>query len=569
VDLAPLSAAYPEVVMPDFNSLRRRGTPRVACGVLILATIAAPAAMAQRPATNPTIVYAVGKEPTIPIPLFTRNEQANDDVSDQLFLHLVGYGPTGSVSGDHAMIPALARSWRRVDPLTLVFEIDPRARWQDGAPVTAHDVVFTWQLANNPVVGSDQSRLEPIAEVEATGDRSVRVRFKRASAEQVYTFGFLMQPLPSHLLERVAAEGITTSDFARRPIGDGPFRFGRRVAGQLLELDADSTFFLGRPTISRVIFRYVEDANARVTLFLTGETDILDVIPEPAMAQIRTRADARLIAVPSNDLISFVFNTRSPADTARPHPIFNDPRVRQALTLAIDRTTIARSIFDPGATAPDAAQSAIWSWITPGVAPHPAPDVARARALLAQAGWRDARGDGVLAKDGVPLHFSILYPSSSAIRNTAALQAQQMWRAIGASVDLDRVEGPVFGARLPTGRWDVIVNRVGEDPTPSSLVQSWSCSAAHRAGSTNYARWCDSTFDRLVTTATTAKDQPAAWRAVLARMAEERPAIFFAASTTPIAIQRRYDNVIVWPSRTWLSLWQWRVRPADALPRDR
>ncbi|HEY3934821.1 MAG TPA: peptide ABC transporter substrate-binding protein [Gemmatimonadales bacterium] len=537
--------------------------------IAALFVLAAPGAGAQRPAPNPTVVYAVGKEPTMPIPLFTHSEQANDDVSDQLFLHLAAYGPTGGVSGDHALIPALARSWRRVDPLTLIFELDPRARWQDGAPVTAHDVVYTWQLANNPVVGNDQSRLESIASVEAIGDRTVRVQFKRPSAEQVYTFAFLMQPLPSHLLERLAPEAITTSDYARHPIGDGPFRMARRVPGQLLELDADSTFFLGRPTISRVLFRYVEDPNARITLFLTGETDILDVIPEPAMAQVRGRADARLIAVPSNDLVSFVFNTRSSTDTTRPSPLFTDPRVRQALTLALDRTTIARSIFDTGATAPDAAQSAIWNWITPDVTPHPAADLTRARMLLAEAGWRDTRGDGVLVKDGVPLHFSLLYPSSSAMRHTAALQAQQMWRAAGAAVDLDRVEGPVFGARLPTGRWDVMINRVGEDPTPSSLVQSWSCGAARRPGSTNYARWCDSTFDRLVTTATTAKDQPAAWRAALARMAAQRPAIFFAASTTPIAVHRRFDNVIVWPSRTWLSLWQWRVRPADALPRDR
>ena len=89
-------------------------------------------------------------------------------------------------------------------------------------------------------------------------DRAVRVRFKRAFAEQVYTFGFLTQPLPSHLLESSAPHAIAVSDFANHPVGNGPFRFERRVAGQLIELHADTTFFLGRPTIAGVIFRAVE-----------------------------------------------------------------------------------------------------------------------------------------------------------------------------------------------------------------------------------------------------------------------------------------------------------------------
>ncbi len=190
------------------------------------------------------------------------------------------------------------------------------------------------------------------------------------------------------------------------------------------------------------------------------------------------------------------------------------------------------------------------------------------RTLLLQAGWRDTNGDGVLDKNGVPLRFALLYPSSSPMRHTAAVEAQQMWRAVGVDVTLDRVEGPVFGARLPTGKWDVIINRVGEDPTPSSLVQSWSCESAHQPGSTNFAHWCDSTFDRLVQQAVTARNQPAAWRAVMARMATERPAIFMAAAHTPIAVHRRLDHVIIWPTHPWLSIWQWRVRPGEALPRD-
>lgn len=535
---------------------------------LAILTGSACGAGAQRSAPRATVVYAVGKEPTMPIPVLTKNEQSNEDVADQLFLHLATFAPGGQVSGDNALKPALAKGWRRTDSLTLVFELDPRAKWHDGTPVTSRDLVFTWQLATNPAVGADQARLEPIASVEAAGDRSVRVRFKRASAEQLYIFGFLMQPLPAHLLERIAPNAIGTSEFARHPIGNGPFRFERRLPGQLIELRADSTFFLGRPTISRVIFQTVDDATARMNSFLTGATDIFDAIPPPAMQQVRAHADARLVDIASNDLVYLLFNTRSRADTSRANPFFGDPRVREALTDALDRPTIARATFGDSTPVPDAAQSQLWSWITSGIRATPT-NVVRARALLAQAGWRDANGDGVLDKDGVPLRFALVYPSSSAFRHTIALQVQQMWRAVGAQVDLDRVEPAVYRPRVEGSQWDIVVQRVGQDPTPSSLVQSWSCDAARRPGSTNFARWCDSTFDRLVKTASVAKNQAASWRAVLARMTAQHPAVFLAAPRAQVAVHRRFDNVTIWPSHAWLSLWQWRVKSEAALPRDR
>ena len=531
-------------------------------------TIWCGALAAQRPPLHPTVVYAVGREPSAWIPLFTNNREENEDVADQLFLHLAVFSPNAKGTADAVMAPALAKGWHRIDPLTLVFDIDPRARWQDGVPVTAHDVLYTWGLASNAALPSYQSRLEPVASVEAVGDLSVRVRFKRPSVEQVYTFGFLLQPLPAHLLERLAPDQILTSDYAQRPVGDGPFRFERRVAGQSIELRGDTTFFLGRPTITRLLIRTIVDPTARVNAFVTGETDVLDKIPVQLLPQVQQHAGGRIADPGSNVLVYLLFNTRSASDSSRPHPVLSDPRVREALTLALNRATIAQTTFGPSTQVPDAAQSQLWGWITGGSVAASTANVTRARALLAQAGWRDANGDGILDKNGAPLRLSVLYASSSEPNNRIALEAQPLWRAVGADVQLDRVEPPVVGKRVTTGQFDLWINRVGQDPTPSSLVQSWSCASARQPGSSNYAHWCDSTFDRLVMAATAAKDQPKAWRTALAEMAAQRPAIFIAAPGNPIAMHQRYENVILWPSHTWLSLWQWRVRPGAVLARD-
>ena len=524
--------------------------------------------MAQRGVPRATVVYAVGREPTTWIPLLTLNREENEDLADQLFLHLVVFAPGAKGTADASMAPALAKGWHRVDPLTVVFDIDPRSRWHDGAPVNAHDVLYTWGLASNSSLPTYQSRMEPVASVEAVGDMSVRVRFKRPSVEQVYTFGFLLQPLPAHLLEKLAADAIGTSEFAQHPVGNGPFRFERRVAGQSIELRADSTFFLGRPTVTRLLIRTIVDPTARVNAFVTGETDVLDKIPVQSLAQVQQHAGGRVTDPGSNVLVYMLFNTRSSADSSKPHPLFGDPRVREALTLALDRTTIAQSTFGPSAMVPDAAQSQLWRWITGGSVAATATNVAKARVLLAQAGWRDANNDGVLDKNGVPFKFTVLYASSSEPNNRIALESQPLWRAVGVDAQIDKVEGAVLQKRVPTGQFDVWITRVGQDPTPTSLIQSWSCASARQPGSTNFSHWCDSTFDRLVSTAAAAKDQPKAWRAVLTEMANQHPAIFIAAPGNPIAIHQRFENAVLWPSHSWLSLWQWRVRPGAALARD-
>ena len=541
----------------------------ITCSAVLAVIVVAPGARAQGAPLHPTLVYAMGQEATLPIPIIGAETDANAAVADQLFLHLAVLGPTLRVAGDNALQPALARRWHRVDPLTVVFEIDPRARWHDGTPVSAHDLVFSWKLATSPVSRADQSRLENIESVDAIDAHSVRVRYKRPSSEQVYTFAFLLQPLPAHLLERMAPEAIATSAFAAHPIGNGPFRFARRVAGQLTELHADSTFFLGKPGIERVIFRYVEDPAARLTAFLTGETDIIDNIPAPSLPQVEARHDVRLLRIASGDLLYALFNTRSATDTSRSNPVTGDPRVREALTLALDRVTIAGNAFGPGTAVPDAAQSAAWQWITPGNHPASHQDIIAARRLLNQAGWTDANHDGLLEKNGVPLHLTMIYPASSPVRHDMGIQMQQMWRAIGAQADLERIDASVYIARRQSGRWDLDMARATQDPTPSSLVQSWSCTTAMRPGSSNVAKWCDSTFDRLVATASAAKDPAPKWRDALVRMIADRPAIFLAAPVAVFGVHSRYDNVSIWPSRPWISLWQWHVRPAAALPRDR
>jgi peptide/nickel transport system substrate-binding protein len=517
-----------------------------------------------------TVVLATGQDPALPIPFVGTSTQGNADVADQLFLRLGTITSAFRTGGDRSLDPQLARSWRREDARTLVFELDPRARWHDGTPVTARDVAFTWTIASNPRVNPNQAALELVESVTAIDTRTIRVRFRRASSEQLYTFGFGMQPLPAHLLANVAPEAIATSEFARFPVGNGPYRWERRVPGQFVELRADTTFYLGRPGIHRLVVRVAGDPSARLNLMLAGQVDVLDNLPPPMLEQLVARPEIAPVTVSSTLIVYALFNARHPGDTTRPHPILADRRVREAMRLALDRTTMARSAFGANTLVPDVAASQLWQWTRPPPPARPNGDVSRARALLAEAGWRDSDGDGILDRNGTPLRLAMILPSTSASRQTLAVQAEAMWRAIGVAVTLERSDFPAYLARRGSGDWDLDLTAVNQDASPRSLLSSWSCASAQSPGSSNVARWCDPTFDRLREAAEAVTGDPtAAWQRAFAHMQAAVPAIFFAAPANQVAVHTRYANVQILPIKAWLNVWRWRVRPEAALPRDR
>ena len=156
-----------------------------------------------------TVVIVVGQYPSSPVPTTMEGAQSitiNTEVADQLFLRLANLGPDRRTADERSFEPALARRWERVDSLTLALELDPRARWHDGKPVLAEDVVYTFARARDPSVSPKLANLlRYVTDVSAQGERRVVFRFSRAYPEQLYDIVFHTSPLPSHLLGPPAA----------------------------------------------------------------------------------------------------------------------------------------------------------------------------------------------------------------------------------------------------------------------------------------------------------------------------------------------------------------------------
>ncbi|MBA2634788.1 MAG: hypothetical protein H0U86_17620 [Chloroflexi bacterium] len=530
----------------------------------LLAAILAALPSAGAHAQN-SIVIVTGQAAPMPIPTLMEDAQsnaANFEIADHLFLRLANLGPSLTTAGDRGFLPVLAQSWSRRDSLTLAFNLDPRARWHDGAPVTSRDVLFTFARARNPSISPKLATLlKHVTGVTAEDERTVVVRFSRVYAEQFYDATYHVALLPAHLLAGLPADSIARSPFVSHPVGNGPYRWVRSLPGQYIELAANERFFLGRPAIRRLIVRVAKDPDARLNLVLSGEADAMDnVLPPPSnLNRVAARPELRTVPVPSPALGYLLYNQRDPRDTTRPHPILADPDVRRALTLGLHRRLMVRAVFGPYAEVPYGPVSSLL-WIRHGAPIALAQDTALASRLLSARGWVDRDGDGIRERAGRPLSLRITVTNTSAIRRQMSLLAQRQLRQIGVHIDLVVIDAPLWIERRNAGDFDIDFSGSLQDPSPSGLVQSWSCK-----GPSNVARYCDPAVDSLLDRAILARENTrGAWHDVLRRIEHGAPAAFLYATTYVFVVHRRFRDVAIRPQSSWIALWRWSLGGAPA-----
>lgn len=492
------------------------------------------------------------------------------DIFDQIFLKLADIGDNENTVGDSGFEPQLARSWQWTDPLTLVFHLDPRAHWQDGVPVTAADVAFTFEAYTDTLVNSPaRSNLAHIASVTAIDSLTAAFRFRDRYSEMFYDAVYHMRILPAHLLQSVPRDQWVTAPFGQAPVGDGPYRFVRWVPNDRIELVADSTFFLGRPHIRRLVWRFVSDFPTAVTQVVAGEVDAIQVLVTPTNMQ-RAREAGHLNVIPyAGSTYGFLrFNLRANGDSTRPHPILADPDVRRALVLATDRERMAQSVYGGAAKVPPAPISQMWHTLWFSDLTVPPYDTVAADRLLEQRGWRDTDGDGIRDRDGRKLALNVTVVSTSSVRKQYAQLLQEQLRAVGVAVSIDEMDPRAAGARLMAGRFDAAVESWVTDPAPSSgIPQHWTS-----AGSQNFGHYRNPAFDRDVAravAATTAEAASGAWHAAFAALDQDPPAIMLNAPDNDAAVDQRVTDVRIRPDSWWALLRTWRI-PADQLnERDR
>lgn len=448
--------------------------------------------------------------------------------------------------------PALASSWEfSADRRTLTFHLDPRARWSDGKPVTSADVLFSQRAAASREVawvGIDVK--EAILEVAAPDAGTVVFRFKSAYPYQLMD-AVEGNVLPAHVYGKAPLERWATHAFLDAPITSGPFLLKRYERGALIELVRNPAYLRAPlPLLDSVVFRILPDETTLVNELLSGGIDVMENVP-PGAAD-RVRASPRLAIVRAPDL-SYTFVSWN---TSR--PMFSDPRVRTALTMAIDREAIIAGLL-PETGRPSAGPILSFMWaFDPSLQPLPY-DPEAARRLLREAGWGDHDGDGILDRQGRAFRFDLETNQGSGLRADIAQMVSAQLRRVGIDAIPRTFEFGAFIARHEKHDYDAFVGSWRES-TKVDLKSAFH--SASRTGGYNYGMYSDAELDGLIDRARLESDRDAArrlWRRAQQIIVRDQPITFLFERDRLHAVPRGLRGMRPSPRTAYASLETWSL----------
>ncbi len=490
--------------------------------------------------------------------------------SELLFDRIAEMGPGLNVIADTGFTPLLASDWSwSADSLTLRLTFAPSAKWHDGEPVKSTDYAFALRLIRNRALASSiATDVMDIDSISTPDARTAIVHFARRDAEQFYA-ATLLVPLPEHLLGGIPPEELRTHAIVRAPVGSGRYRFVAWEPNVRIELRAVEDHYRGRPNLDRVIFAKSADVSSGLARVWAGETDLWEPVTPDVLPEAARYPHVRIVSGPGFDYGFAAFNFRNPADTARAHPILGDRATRRALTMAIDRDAIRRTVFDSLAIVPLGPFVRAQRTADTTVAQIPF-DRAAAAAELDRLGWRVGAG-GIRHRNGRPLRLTILAPTSSVVRSRSAVLLQEQWKAIGVDIRIEALEFQLFLDRQAAGRFDVTMGSWRTTPSPRGIRSTWGSPAIAGASRQNAGRYSSPAFDAAVVAGLgglTLAERRTHLRRAYETINDDAAAIWLYEVRNAAVVHTRY-RMPPWRSDAWwVTVGEWSIDPAQRLPRD-
>ena len=517
-----------------------------------------------------TMVIASPSQPDVILPSL-QTQLIEKQVSDLLYDRLAEIGDDLATVGDKGFKKQLAERWEWApDSLSIAFHLDPRARWHDGQPVRASDVRYSFNLMRDPAFGSPAAPLITNIDSISVRDSLTAVAFfKRHTPEQFYDLVYQVSIVPEHILGNTPPAQLKTAEVGRRGIGSGRFRLAHWEPGKRFELVADTLNYRGRPKLDRVVFSPSPDFNSAVARLFSGDADFFEQLRPDNVVKLAGDTMHRVVPYTSLQYTYLALNLLEPANPGQPHHIFSDRAVRRALTMAVDRRSMLKSVF--GAVGnPSYGPFPRSMPVADTTLPQLPYDTLRAGALLDSAGWT-VGPDGVRTKNGQRLEFTISTPASSAFRRQYAVLLQDAFKHVGAAVKVDETDMSGFVAKNHDRLFDAMLETYGTDPSVSGFKQSWSSAALGKDGS-NYSSYANPTVDALLDSATYTFD-PARTRAYARRafeiMIEDAPGIWLYEPPMVAGIHKRIHTTHMRADGFWAGMPDWWIPASERTPRDR
>lgn len=381
--------------------------------------------------------------------------------------------------------PDLAEKWEASpDGKTWTFTLRKDVKWHDGKPFTADDVKFTFDSILNPSTNTRlRGDLSTISEVTVVDPSTVKFQLKSSFAPLPVFLAYTCGIVPKHLLE--GKDINTAADFNKKsPVGTGPFKLKEYVTGSHAQLVANPDYFRGKPKLDSITFKIVPDQNAILAQLNTGEL----AFASGTAPSVFTGLDPNKVDVVRVDRPGWIHLSPN-----MKNPLFQDKKVRQAISHAINRQAISNSAGD-GQLQPAGGPipPLLKDWFNPATQPV-AQDLEKAKALMAEAGWKPG-ADGILQKDGKPFKFTLTW-GRTAGRDAFGVPAHQDLKKLGMDVTAEVGEWTAYLKRFQERDFEMVLDG-WVAPYDPDLYSYFHSSAA--TGGKNVSQFSSPVLDKLL-----------------------------------------------------------------------
>lgn len=381
--------------------------------------------------------------------------------------------------------PLLAKSHEfSQDGKSLTYHLRTDWQWEDGVAVTAKDIKFTFELIRHPDVASPKKEHLQMFDdggadnlnkaIEIPNDSTIVFHFKKPYALQLYDTNLQPGFLPYHILKDVKPSELRQHSFNSKPLSAGPFKIQEWKKQEQIAFVRNAAIPFPAKT-DRIVFRVIPEYTTRLTALKTGEANVMYPINPQDVPDLRK--SGIYIDVMRSRYYDYVgwqnidqkIYHESHGKIIKPHPLFGDKRVRRALTIAINRQEIIDGFLGEFGCPAVSPISPLYKWaLNDTLKPLPY-DVDAAKKLLADAGWIDHDGDGILDKDGRKFEFELYYDAGNERREFAALIIHKNLETVGIKAGIRQVETNVFYDNELKKNYDAFISGIGVtlqiDPT--------------------------------------------------------------------------------------------------------
>lgn len=459
--------------------------------VVLIGQLALSTTAISQPLQGGRYVEAVPRVPVQLIPLL--NDPLTDptgrDIGNLLFDGLTRIGADGLPAA------ALAESWQ-TDPTgeVYIFRLRRGVTWHDGKPFTADDVIFTLSTIQDRRFTGDPALTNIWRTVLIDRIDDHTVRFTLDAPYAPFLTATRVSILPSHLLSGLPIDQWPDSDFARQPVGTGPYKLAE-LTGEHAILEADPAYFMQSPFINTLELRFVESPQAAIPALQDGTILALgdSTAEAPELSQVDIPGTSRRISLPLDDYVVLTFNLRE-------EPL-SDLAVRQALARGLDKDQLIEQVQNGQVIRIDNPILPGWWTYDATIGWYPYQLDTASQTLDALGYIRGS--DGIRVRNNQPLRLPLITDGDPG-RRAAAAEIARQWRTLGAEVEVTELDTPTLRQRLRNHDFMLAVHgwaRLGADPDVFGL---WHSSQADNG--LNYAGLRDNDIDSALVAGRTAQD---------------------------------------------------------------